>query len=180
MSGGSDRGWLISSTTQASGERNSMTPGARQVTWTRRPGLKPACSSQRPMRRIFGFTSPFQKSPSASIFSVRTVGGRSICVDASRTPDIVVSKEVRSSLPWCSFNPRNGQMRAHLSREQQSIASRPLLLGLAYLCEESQWGQPRLLRLRFYIVQGGASLNELRGVTSHWGSGGKLNRVRPP
>ena len=44
------------------------------MTWTRFPGLNPARSSQRPIRRIFGIVAPFQKSPSASIFSMRTVG----------------------------------------------------------------------------------------------------------
>ena len=50
-----------------------MTPEARQITWTRSPGRKPACSSQRPMRRIFGLTWRFHASPSASIFKLRLV-----------------------------------------------------------------------------------------------------------
>ena len=83
---------------EASGERNSITPGAMHVTWTRCPGLKPACSSQRPMRRSLGLMSPFQRSPSASIFSVRMVGCGSIRVDDCRTPAIAVCKNVRFSL----------------------------------------------------------------------------------
>ncbi len=60
------------------------------MTWTRWPGLKPACSSQRPMRRILGLISPFQKSPSASICSVRTVGYGSVRVGDFRTPGIAL------------------------------------------------------------------------------------------
>jgi hypothetical protein len=52
-------------------ERNSMIPGPIQLTETRDPGLNPACSSHFPMMRIFGFMTPFQRSPSASIFNVR-------------------------------------------------------------------------------------------------------------
>lgn len=62
----------VSFATKASVTRNSMTPGAMQVTCTRLPGLNPACSSQRRMRRIFGLMRPFQKSPSDSIFNRRT------------------------------------------------------------------------------------------------------------
>jgi hypothetical protein len=51
-----------------------MIPGARQVTETRVPALNPALSSQRPMRRIFGLMRRPKKSPSCSIFNVRTEG----------------------------------------------------------------------------------------------------------
>src|SRR5437764_4146513 len=63
---------------EASGERNSIITGATHVTWTRWPRLNPARSSQRPMSRIFGFVRPLQKSPSASIFNVRTEGFGSV------------------------------------------------------------------------------------------------------
>ena len=64
-----------------SGERSSITPGATHVTLTRFPGVNPARSSQRPVRRIFGFLGPFQKSPSDSIFKVRKSGCGSFCTD---------------------------------------------------------------------------------------------------
>jgi len=54
-----------------------MIPGARHRTVTRVSGLNPARSSQRPMRRILGLIVPFQASPPASIFKVRTDGASS-------------------------------------------------------------------------------------------------------
>ena len=55
-----------------------MMPGARHRTVTRVSGLNPARSSQRPMSRIFGLIVPFQTSPPASIFKVRTDGASSL------------------------------------------------------------------------------------------------------
>jgi len=49
-----------------------MIPGARHRTVTRVSGLNPARSSQHPIRRILGLIVPFQASPLASIFKVRT------------------------------------------------------------------------------------------------------------
>ena len=72
QSGGSGARALGLSVIKASRERNSITPGARQVTRTWLPGLNPARSSHRPVRRIFGRIRPFQKSPPASIFNCRT------------------------------------------------------------------------------------------------------------
>jgi hypothetical protein len=67
-------GEFVSVTIKAAGERNSITPGATHVTWTRLPGLNPARSSQRPMIRILGLMRPFQGSPSGSIFNMRPGG----------------------------------------------------------------------------------------------------------
>ena len=105
-------GWFVSLAIDASGERNSMTPVATQVTCTRRPGLKPACSSHRPMRRILGLIRPFHRSPSASICSVRTVGCGLIRVGDCKAPDIAMSKGVRcSSIPF-SGDSASGQWGA--------------------------------------------------------------------
>ena len=105
---------------RASGERNSMTPGATHITWTRWPGLKPARSSQRPRRRILGLI-PFQRSPSASICSVRTLACDSIPVPDCRSPGIAVSKSVRRSHSSFSGDWASGQVRAPLSVLQQSL-----------------------------------------------------------
>ena len=81
-SGCSNASCLVSCARQAS-ERSSITPGAMQVTHTRVPGLNPARSSQRPMRRILGLVRRLKKSPSSSIFNVRKEGLRSLRLGGS-------------------------------------------------------------------------------------------------
>ena len=49
-----------------------MKPEPRHLTETCLPGLKPARSSQCPIRRILGLTRPLKKSPCSSIFNLRT------------------------------------------------------------------------------------------------------------
>ena len=52
-----------------------MRPGERHVISTYEPGLNPARSSHRPIKRIFGLAAAFQRLPSASIFNDRALVG---------------------------------------------------------------------------------------------------------
>jgi len=117
-SGCFDEDCFVSFTITASGQHNSITPGATHLLWTRLPGLNPARSSQCPVRRIFGLMRPFQKSPDASIFKARMYGCGVISLDGSLVCTTYLSSW---STPQC--------------RCRQSVtAHKPLLHITQFMC----------------------------------------------
>ncbi len=73
-------------------------------------GPNPACSSQRPIKRIFGFIRPFHGSPSASIFNLRKGKPSSVRVG----PLSVIFPALDSNSPFVIFS--NGGINPSVRR----------------------------------------------------------------